>query len=237
MILVHAEVEKNTNSAMEPSRTTLASRIEHTLLKTTATSSDIVKLCSEAKTNGFRAVCVAPHFIKLSKAELGGTNIKIATVIDFPFGYSHTAAKVESIKKASDAGADAVDVVTNYGFILNDEWSKYANDVDTVVYAANRLDLEIKLIMETGVYPTRDIQKATEICVNSKPDFIKTNTGFLGQGATISFVKLLRRFSGADVGLKASGGIRTGGQAQELVEAGADILGCSASLEIIGSIS
>ena len=238
MIHVHVEVEKNTNSAMvQNDPIELASRIEHTNLKTTSLSKDIVKLCAEAKEHEFRAVCVAPNFIKLAKAELDSTNVKVATVIDFPFGYSHTASKVESIKKAKDAGADAVDVVTNYGFIVNDEWSKYENDIETVVYAANRLDLEIKLILETGLYPSRDVQTAAEICLKAAPDFVKTNTGFAGQGATEVFVKLIRRFVGAEMGLKASGGIKTGEQATQLINAGADIIGCSSSLEIIGAVS
>jgi len=210
----------------------LAERIEHTKLAPGLSQDSIKQLCDEAAEHGFRGVCIPPTMIKAAKANLEGNAQKVVTVVDFPYGYSHTSAKVESIKKACDAGADSVDVVINYTAAMNSEWSYLQNEIESVVQAARMRDTEIKLIIELGAYPSKVLARICEICLETSPDFVKTNTG-INHRVDLQHLKLMRRLLGADMKIKASGGINNNAYAMELINEGASVLGSSSSIDLI----
>ena len=210
----------------------LAERIEHTKLSPGLSQDSIVTLCDEAIEHGFRGVCVPPTMIKTARTKLDGYDTKVVTVVDFPYGYGHTSTKAEAIKKACDAGADSVDVVINYTLAINGEWDQLKNEIETVVQAARMRDAEIKLIIELGAYPSRDLAKICEICLSASPDFVKTNTG-INHKVSVQNLKLMRRMLGEDMKIKASGGINNNAYALELITEGASVLGSSSSIDLI----
>lgn len=205
-------------------------RVEHTRLSTDTTGEDIVKLCNEAKSFGFRGVCVPPFFVKKAATSLKDEETKVITVIDFPFGYSHTIAKTEAIKKVADQGAHGVDVVINYMAAINGSWHHVEDDINTVVHKARMTDLEIKLIIELGAYSSRILKQVVELCKKAEPDYVKTNTGMMGHIVEIDQLKLLMRLLDGHFPVKASGGIRSMDDAQALINEGAQILGASSAI-------
>lgn len=211
----------------------LATFIDHTLLRPDSTLSDIQKLCEEATQFGFAAVCVPPYYVGRSSQLLEKKATKVATVIGFPMGYTTTVAKVEEIKRAIDEGVDELDVVVNVSAIKSGEWTDVQNDLDRMITTAHLRRKLIKVILETGLLTPAEIKRACEICRELKPDFVKTSTGFNGEGATIGMVKLLRENLSKEIKIKASGGIRTLEDALRLIEAGAVRLGTSSSVRIM----
>ncbi|MDX1685857.1 MAG: deoxyribose-phosphate aldolase [Saprospiraceae bacterium] len=204
-------------------------RIEHTLLSTGALNKDIDRLCKEAISNDFRGVCVPPSLVKRARQGLAETDKKVITVIDFPFGYSHTFSKTEAIKKAADQGADGVDVVINYNNAINGVWHLVKDDIETVVHKAKMRDLEVKLIIELGAYPSKTLQQIVDLCKMAAPDYVKTNTGILDHVVTPDQLRLLVRMLNEEIPVKASGGIRSEKQAQELIDIGAELIGASSA--------
>lgn len=211
----------------------LATFIDHTLLRPDSTLSDIQKLCEEATQFGFATVCVPPYYVGRSSQLLEKKATKVATVIGFPMGYTTTVAKVEEIKRAIDEGVDELDVVVNVSAIKSGEWTDVQNDLDRMITTAHLRRKLIKVILETGLLTPAEIKQACEICQELKPDFVKTSTGFNGEGATIGVVKLLRENLSKEIKIKASGGIRTLEDALRLIEAGAVRLGTSSSVRIM----
>lgn len=214
----------------------LVSSIDHTLLRPNSTPSEIAQLCDEAKSHQFAAVCVPPYFVKQSVDLLADTSVKVATVIGFPNGYSTTAAKVEEIKRALNDGADEVDVVVNINAIKDNNWHYVANDVESTTMAVHLRGKVIKIILETGLLTQEEILKLCQICEKVGVNYVKTSTGFNGEGATVSIVKLLRRTLSDDIKIKASAGIRSSQTAMALMDAGASRIGTSAGLDIVSQL-
>lgn len=207
--------------------------IDHTILKPTTLIADIEKLCSEAKEYKFAAVCVPPPFVKKAKELLRNTQVKVATVIGFPFGYSAVEAKLSEIVLAMVDGADELDIVINLIALKNNDWLYLANEINNLLPVIKQNNKVVKIIIESGVLTDVEIIKCCELYGAAGADYVKTSTGYAEKGATIEAVKLMRVNLPRHVKIKASGGIRNYEFAAQLIEAGADRLGCSASVEII----
>jgi len=213
----------------------LARFIDHTILKPDTHLSDIERICEEAKQYGFAAICIPPYYVKDAANILEESPVKIGTVIGFPMGYSTTAAKVEEIKRAIDDGADELDVVINICSVKNERWNFVKNDIDSVTRIAHLKGKTIKIILETGLLSASEIKRLCEICSDIGVNYVKTSTGFNAGGATVEMVAYLKSLVGDKIKIKASGGIRTREQALALIDAGADRLGCSSSIQIVAT--
>lgn len=211
----------------------LAPYIDHTLLKPTTLISDIEKLCNEAMQYNFAAVCVPPNFVVTAKQLTENSNVKVATVIGFPFGYSAVEAKIAEILLAMVDGADELDVVINISAIKNGDWMYLANEINHIMPIIRSKDKVVKIIIESGILTDEEIVKCCEIYGLAGIDYLKTSTGYAEKGASVAAVKLFRLHLPANVQIKASGGIRDYAFAKELIEAGATRLGCSASVAIV----
>ncbi len=207
--------------------------IDHTILKPDCTVDDIKQVCTEASNNEFAAVCVPPFYVKEASHFLKDSPIKIATVIGFPMGYSTIPAKVEEIKRAINDGVDELDVVINICAVKSNNWNYVKNDIDSVTRISHMRGKTIKIIFEMNLLNQEQVKKLCEICNEFGVDYVKTSTGFQGGGATVKRVSLLREYLSSNIKIKASGGIKKRKDALALVEAGADRLGCSASLKLI----
>lgn len=205
------------------------SQIEHTCLDPQASKDRIAKMHEEALEFGFRGICVSPYFVKSASRKAEDHNYKVITVIDFPFGQNHPMSKVESIKRAADQGADGVDIVINYLAAINEDWSVFKDEVETVVYAGQMRNLEVKLILEAGAYNSKTLQNVINVCVEAKPDFLKSNTGIGGNVCSAPQIKLMQRMSQEQIPIKASGGVRLKEQAEELLQMGVDVIGTSSA--------
>lgn len=211
----------------------IASVLDHSLLKADCTLTDIQKLCDEAVTHKFYSVCVPPYFVSGAVARLRDNPVKVATVIGFPMGYTTTQAKVEEIKRAINDGADELDVVVNIGAVKSSHWNYVKNDVESMTRITHLRNKLIKIIFETGLLEMQEIQQLCKICNEMEVDFVKTSTGFNGAGATPAIVQFLREELAKPIKIKASGGIRTLGDADQLIAAGANRLGTSAGVKIL----
>jgi len=207
--------------------------IDHTILKPTALISEIEKLCAEAREYSFAAVCVPPPFVKKAKQLLEGSKVKTATVIGFPFGYSAIEAKLAEILLAIVDSADELDVVINLIALKNNDWSYLANEINNIMPAIKQNNKVIKIIIESGILAKEEIIKCCELYGVAGVDYLKTSTGYAEKGASVEAVQLMRAHLPPQVMIKASGGIRTYSFAKELIEAGANRLGCSASTSIV----
>ena len=211
----------------------IASYIDHTILKPTTLVSDVEKLCKEAGEYKTAAVCVPPLFVKQAKLLLQNTDVKVATVIGFPFGYSAIEAKLAEILLAIVDGVDELDVVINIAALKNNDWQYLAKELNTILPIIKGKGKVIKIIIESGVLSDDEIIKCCDLYGIAGVDFMKTSTGYAEVGATVHAVKLMRKHLADAVKIKASGGIRTYAFAKELVDAGADRIGCSSSVAII----
>jgi deoxyribose-phosphate aldolase len=211
----------------------LAPYIDHTLLKQTTTLAEVENLCKEAMEQNFAAVCIPPLYVKKAKEILGSSAIKVATVIGFPLGYCAIEAKVAEIVLAIVDGADELDMVVNISAIKNGDWEFIANEINTVMPIIKNKNKVIKVIIETGVLTDDEIIKCCDIYGAAGVDFVKTSTGFAAKGASIHAVELIRAHLADQVKIKASGGIKSYSFAKELINAGANRIGSSASLEIV----
>lgn len=211
----------------------IAAFIDHTLLKPASTLGDIEKLCEEAKMYRFAAVCVPPFYVKNAKTILHDSNVKIATVIGFPFGYHATSSKLQEIKEAIKDGADELDVVINLAALKNGNWDWIDEEVNVCVNSIHTEKKLMKLIVESGMLTDDELIRTCKIVSENNVDFIKTSTGYAETGATVHAVEIMKKSIDKNVRIKASGGIRTFNFAKKLIAAGADRLGCSASVQII----
>ena len=207
--------------------------IDHTILKPTTLISEIEKLCTEAKQYGFAAVCVPPNFVKKAKAFTEGSNVKVATVIGFPFGYSAVESKIAEILLAIVDGADELDVVINISAIKNNDWLYLADEINHIMPIIRSKNKVIKVIIESGILTDEEIIKCCDIYGLAGIDYLKTSTGYAEKGASVAAVKLFRLHLPENVQIKASGGIRDYTFAKELIDAGATRLGCSAGVAIV----
>jgi deoxyribose-phosphate aldolase len=211
----------------------IASFIDHTILKPTTLVSDIEQVCTDSSLYNFAAVCVPPPFTKFAKGLLGGTNVKTATVIGFPFGYSAIEAKVTETLLAIVDGVDELDMVANISAIKNADWNFVQHEAETIIPMAHKKEKIIKIIIESGVLTGQEIIRCCEIYSQLGADFVKTSTGYAEKGATVEAVQLMRAHLPSSIKIKASGGIRNFTFAKQLIDAGADRLGCSASITIV----
>jgi deoxyribose-phosphate aldolase len=209
----------------------IAACIDHTLLTPDASAEDIRRLCREAVQYGFYGVCVNPARVALARAELWDAKIKICSVIAFPFGATRSIAKSAETQMAIDAGADEIDVVANLGAIKDGAWDVFERDIHIVANA--KAGCVLKVIIETGRLTNDQIVHACQFLKDSGADFVKTSTGFLGSGATVEAVRLMRETVGSALGVKASGGIRDRATAEAMLAAGANRLGSSHSVAIV----
>lgn len=216
---------------------TIAKTIDHTLLKPGMLVADVEKLCGEAVEYGFAAVCVPPLFVKSAKAFLGSSNVKVATVIGFPFGYSAVESKIAEVVLAIIDGADELDVVINYTAIKNNDWELVANEINHIMVPVRNKGKVIKVIIESGVLTDEEIIRCCDIYGIAGVDFVKTSTGYAEKGASVEHVKLIRKHLADAIRIKASGGIRTAEFASELIEAGADRIGCSSGVAIMNGLA
>ncbi|MGN6532197.1 MAG: deoxyribose-phosphate aldolase [Ginsengibacter sp.] len=183
----------------------LAPYIDHTLLKQTTTLSEVENLCKEAIEYKFAAVCIPPLYVRKAKEFLGNSEIKVATVVGFPLGYSAIEAKVAEIVLAIVDGADELDMVINISAIKNGDWEFIANEINTVMPIVKNKNKVIKVIIETGVLTDDEIIKCCDIYGASGVDFVKTSTGFASKGASIHAVRLIRTHLAVSVKINASG--------------------------------
>lgn len=213
--------------------TEIAAHIDHTMLKPDMTYDDVKRLTKEAEEHSFAAVCVPPFFAQEAVQQLAETTVQVATVVGFPLGYSPTSAKVEEVKNCIDKEVDEIDAVVNIAAIKNKKWSFVTNDIQSITTAAHLQGKVVKIIIETGLLTQAEIERVCEICTKAEVDYVKTSTGFNGQGATVEVVKLLRDLLPESIKIKASGGIRSKEAALEMLEAGADRIGTSSGVALM----
>jgi deoxyribose-phosphate aldolase len=213
----------------------LAPYIDHTLLKPEATREDLVKLCEEARRYGFATVCVNSGNVALCARLLEGCSVRPIAVVGFPLGAGTTGAKAFEAREAIRAGAAEIDMVINIGQLKARNYGFVEADIREVVQAAR--PRPVKVILETGALTRDEKVIGCALAKAAGAAFVKTSTGFGPGGATAEDVALMREIVGEDVGVKASGGVRTTADARRMVEAGANRLGASASVAIVTGVS
>ena len=210
----------------------ISGMIDHTALKPDTTKDQIEKLCREAVQFGFASVCVNPCYVSLCSQLLKDTEIKVCTVIGFPLGATTSAAKAAETTEAIENGATEVDMVINVGAVKSGDFDYVKKDIEAVVQVAKGKAL-VKVILETCLLTDEEKRKCCSICKEAGADYVKTSTGFSTGGATVEDIKLMRDTVGAEMGVKASGGIRDYETAKAMIEAGASRIGASASVAIV----
>ncbi|MGX1901279.1 deoxyribose-phosphate aldolase [Thermolongibacillus altinsuensis] len=210
----------------------IAQMIDHTLLKPEAKKEQIEKLVEEAKKFEFASVCVNPVWVKLVAEKLKGTSVKVCTVIGFPLGATTPEVKAFETKQAIEHGAQEVDMVINIGALKSGDDELVERDIRAVVEAAKGKALT-KVIIETALLTNEEKVRACEMAVRAGADYVKTSTGFASGGATVEDVALMRKTVGPNVGVKASGGVRSAADAQAMIEAGATRIGTSSGPAIV----
>ena len=205
--------------------------IDHTILKATASSSDVQKLCEEAIEHEFYSVCVNGCYVVDAKQLLQGTDVKVAAVVGFPLGAMTTAAKVFEAKEAVENGASEIDMVINVAKLKDGEFEYVENEIRQIKEAIG--DNVLKVIIETCYLTDEEKVKACELSLAAKADFVKTSTGFGTDGATYEDVKLMKSVVGDNAKVKASGGVRDKETAQKYINLGAERLGTSSGIDIV----
>lgn len=218
----------------------LAKTIDQTLLNPIATSKDIEQLCINAKNNHFAAVCINPTYIAQAKKILANTDVKVCSVVGYPLGANTIETKVFEARNNVKKGADELDMVINLGAVKSGNYEYVEREIKTVVNVIRREQIaeynrhiDIKVIIETAILTRDEIKKVCAIIERSGADFVKTSTGFGVKGVELDDVRLIREIVTRNIGVKASGGIRTFKDAQALIDAGATRLGTSSGINII----
>jgi len=206
---------------------------DHTILKADATRKDVKRVCDEAMAYSFCSVCVNSYYVPYVANLLHGSDVKICSVVGFPLGAMSTRAKALEAKIAVMDGADEIDMVINIGALKDRDYSVVLEDIKAVKEACE--DKTLKVIIETCLLNDVEKVKACELAKEAGADFVKTSTGFSTGGAKVEDVKLMRATVGPDMGVKASGGIHDNEFAKELVDAGANRLGTSSTIQIVES--
>ena len=212
----------------------LAEFIDHTLLKPEATQDQIVQLCDEAERFGFASVCVNPFWVSLCARRLSDSKVHVCAVIGFPLGANLTSVKVYDTEKAIEDGAREIDMVVNIGMLKSGDLEYVERDIRAVVDVARTHRVLTKVILETCLLSDEEKTKACLLAKSAGADFVKTSTGFNKKGATADDVALMRRVVGDSMGIKAAGGVRTREEAELMIRHGANRIGTSSSLQIIG---
>ncbi len=211
----------------------LAKFIDHTLLKPDASAADIDTLCDEARDYGFAAVCVNPAWVKRAAANLRGTGVKVASVVGFPFGATTPDIKAMETRRVLRDGAREIDMVLNIGALKSGQYDQVREDIAKVSDACHEVGAINKVIIETSLLTDEEKVIASHLASEAKADFVKTSTGFAGGGATVHDVLLMRETVGPKMGVKASGGVRSREDAEEMIAAGATRIGASAGISIV----
>ena len=211
----------------------IAGVIDHTLLKADGTPEQVVELCREARENGFFSVCVNSIFVPLAKKELADSPVELAVVVGFPLGAMSPQAKAFETASAVGQGATEVDMVIAVGLLKARQYEDVYKDIKAVVDAAGD-KAAVKVIIETCLLDDEEKVKACLLSLMAGAEFVKTSTGFSTGGATAEDIALMREVVGNRAGVKASGGVRTTEDARAMIQAGANRIGASASLAIIG---
>lgn len=232
--VISAGAERITSTVgVIPDDKSLAGMIDHTLLKPDATADKIAQLCFEAKKYHFASVCVNPTNVKLCADLLKNTDVKVCTVIGFPLGATSTETKVFETQDALENGATEIDMVMNIGALKAGDNELVAHDIHEVVKAAHAAGALLKVIIETALLTDEEKIIACLLAKEAGADYVKTSTGFSGGGATVHDVSLMRKAVGPDLGVKASGGIHSHEEAEQMIAAGATRIGASAGIKII----
>jgi deoxyribose-phosphate aldolase len=211
----------------------IAALIDHTILKPDATRADIVRLCAEARSFGFASVCVNGFWVPVVADALAGSSVKVCTVVGFPLGAMATAAKSAEAEIALRDGATELDMVLNAGALKSGEFDLVGSDIRAVVEAAHASGALVKVILETSLLSDDQKVTACRLATDAGADFVKTSTGFGSAGATAADVALMRTTVGPNIGVKASGGIRTLEHVRTMIAAGANRIGASAGVAIV----
>ena len=210
----------------------IAQFIDHTILKPTTTLAEIEKVCEEAVEYGFAAVCVPPYYVRDAKQIIGNA-VKTATVVGFPFGYSHYKAKLAETEQALQDGADEIDMVMNLAAFKSNDMAYLESEAKEILDAVKQKKAALKIIIESGILTGEEIIKCCVLYKHFDVDFLKTSTGYAEKGATIEAVRIMKKHLPSSIQIKASGGIKTYEFANQLLDAGATRLGCSASVAIV----
>ena len=226
-----ARVSYGGNGADVPAE--LAKYIDHTLLKPAATAAEIDRLCDEAKQYGFIAVCVNPTWVKRAAANLRGTGVKVASVVGFPLGASTPEIKAMEARRALREGAREIDMVLNVGALKSGDHELVQRDVAGVSEACREVGALNKVILETALLTDEEKVVASRLAQLAKAHYVKTSTGFGGGGATVFDVSLMRETVGPKMGVKASGGIKSAEEAEQMIAAGATRIGASAGVQMV----
>jgi deoxyribose-phosphate aldolase len=216
-----------------PPKYELAHWIDHTMLKPDATENEITTICKEAIEYSFASVCINPTWVPLVYKMLRGHAPKVCTVVGFPLGATFSEVKAHETRVAVEKGADEIDMVINVGALKSGDYELVERDIRAVVRAAGRRI--VKVILETCLLDDEEKVKASAISQRAGANFVKTSTGFSKGGATVKDVALMRKVVGSEMGVKASGGVRTYEEACKMVEAGATRIGASASVVIVSN--
>lgn len=211
----------------------LAQYIDHTLLTPDTTAEEIDRLCAEAEQHEFASVCINPAWVKRAAANLRGSGVPVCTVIGFPLGATTTEVKAMEARKALRDGAREIDMVINVGALKSGDQETVYNDIAKVVDAAHEVGAICKVILETALLTDEEKVIASALAKRAKADFVKTSTGFGPGGATVYDVALMRETVGPEMGVKASGGVRTADDAEDMIAAGATRIGASAGVQIV----
>ncbi len=210
-----------------------ASYIDHTLLKQDATVAQIKQLCLEAKQFQFASVCVQPHYVKLAANELKGRHVKVCTVIGFPLGSNTTDIKVAETTLAIEQGAQEIDMVINISWLKDNHDQKIVEEIKRIKQACGSNVL--KVILETCLLTVEEKIRACNLAKQAGADFVKTSTGFSTGGATVEDIVLMRTTVGPNLGVKASGGIKSFTDLQAMIRAGATRIGTSSGVKLLES--
>jgi len=211
----------------------LASYIDHTALKPETTAAEIDTLCQEAAEFHFASVCVNPSWVKRASGNLRGSDVKVCSVIGFPFGATTAEIKAMEARRAIRDGAREVDMVINVGALKSGDNETILTEMQKVVDSAHESGAIVKVIIETALLSDEEKVIASSLAKKAKADFVKTSTGFGGGGATVFDVALMRETVGPDMGVKASGGVRTASDVEDMIAAGATRIGASAGVQIV----
>ncbi len=211
----------------------IASYIDHTILKPEASEADVLKVCAEAAEYSFKSVCVNPVWVKTVKNALRGSGVLTCSVVGFPLGATPTDVKTFEARGAVLDGADEVDMVINIAAARAGDKGALVEDISAVADAVHFSNSILKVIIETSLLTDEQKVMACEAAVEAGADFVKTSTGFNGGGATAEDIALMRRTVGPDLGVKASGGVRSLADAQAMIAAGATRIGASSGIAIV----
>ena len=207
--------------------------IDHTILRADATKQDVRRVCEEARKYSFASVCVNAYWVPLVAAELAGTPVKVCTVVGFPLGATASEIKRAETEAAVRCGAQEIDMVINIGALKSGDHEAVKLDIQAVADAAHSGGATVKVIIEAALLNDNEKAIACTLAKLAGAEYVKTSTGFASSGATAHDVALMRMVVGPDIGVKASGGIRTLEDLRNMAEAGATRIGASASVKII----